>query len=233
MQHDRNWMSTECTSRCEASHWSFEALTDLLIIMGMTNFCTKTKLYGVLFWHYWFDTSAYKVLFFPQWKCGCGTITVSAKQSSLLTQMLKFFSYLHIGRPDPIHIHFFVSCSFPPAVSHTNTDTHHGGPYFKKMALISLDRPVCPLPQISAALPFHGAWPRRVIIPLSQVQGELMSEETDVPVRCLPLLPTWPPTPPRVELVTAHAAASPIWQHPLTNTRIRSCVFPPNYQFST
>lgn len=78
------------------------------------------------------------------------------------------------------------------------------------MALISLDRAVCPLPQISAALPFHGAWPRRVIIPLSQVQGELMSEETDVPVSYPPLLPTRPPTPSRAELVTAHAAASPI-----------------------
>lgn len=111
--------------------------------------------------------------------------------------------------------------------------THHDGWYFKKMALISLDRPVCPLPQISAALPFHGAWPRRVIIPLSQVQGELMSEETDVPVSCLPLLPTRPPTPLCTELVTAHAAASPIWQHPLTNTRIHSRVVPPNYQFST
>lgn len=78
------------------------------------------------------------------------------------------------------------------------------------MALISLDRAVCPLPQIFAALPFHGAWPRRVIIPLSQVQGELMSEETDVPVSYPPLLPTRPPTPSRAELVTAHAAASPI-----------------------
>lgn len=39
------------------------------------------------------------------------------------------------------------------------------------MALISLDRAVCPLLQIQAALLFHGAWPRRVIIPLSQVRG--------------------------------------------------------------
>jgi len=134
---------------------------------------------------------------------------------------------------NPIHIRFSLSCSFPPAVSHTNTDTHRDGPYFKKMALISLDRAVCPLPQISAALPFHGAWPRRVIIPLSQVQGELMSEETDVPVSYPLLLPTRPPTPSRTELVTAHTAASPIWQHPLTKTRIHSRVVPPNYQFST
>lgn len=132
---------------------------------------------------------------------------------------------------DPIR--FFLSCSFLLlylSQTQAQTTTAHT---FKKMALISLDRAVCPLPQISAALPFHGAWPRRVIIPLSQVQGELMSEETDVPVSYPPLLPTRPPTPSRAELVTAHAAASPIWQYPLTNTRIRSRVLPPNYQFST
>ncbi len=132
------------------------------------------------------------------------------------------------------HTHAFLCFLLFPSCcishKHRHTTAAHT---LKKMALISLDRPVCPLPQISAALPFHGAWPRRVIIPLSQVQGELMSEETDVPVRCRPLLPTRPPTPPRVELVTAHAAASPMWQHPLTNKRIRSRVDPPNYQFYT
>lgn len=81
---------------------------------------------------------------------------------------------------NPIHIRsLFPALSLLLYLTQTHTTTAHT---FKKMALISLDRAVCPLPQISAALPFHGAWPRRVIILLSQVKGELMSEETDVPV---------------------------------------------------